>query len=110
MMKNLLAATCLVVGSLAVPVLAVAGDVDTDSAQAVNFVKDSVITTKVKAKLADEKMSSLTRIGVDTDAAGAVYLSGRADSQREADKAVSIARATDGVTSVKSTIKVQKGD
>jgi hyperosmotically inducible periplasmic protein len=109
-MKNLLATTCLVIGTLALPFAALGADTDTDSSHPIMFVKDSVITTKVKAKLADEKMSTLTRIGVGTDASGAVVLSGRANSQREADRAMSIARGTEGVTSVKSTIRIQKDD
>jgi hypothetical protein len=36
-----------------------------------------VITTKVKAKLAEEKMSTLTKIQFDTDRNGAVFLSGK---------------------------------
>ena len=74
------------------------------------FVKDSVITTKVKANLADEKMSSLAHISVDTDSNGAVVLKGKVRSQEEADKAASIARGTEGVTSVKSNLQIKKDD
>ncbi len=55
------------------------------------FVKDSAITTKVKAKLAAEKINSLVHIKVDTDSNGVVVLSGIVRIQKEADKAVSIA-------------------
>ena len=75
-----------------------------------SFVKDSVITTKVKARLAEEKVASLMHVKVDTDAKGAVVLSGKVKTQDEADKAVSIATATEGVTSVKSRLRVKKGD
>ena len=107
-MKAKIATACFVIGTLLVPVVAYAAEGDTDRSHPVAFVKDSVITTKVKAKLAEEKMSSLVDIKVDTDAKGAVVLSGKVKSKEEADKAVSIARATEGVTSVKSKIKINK--
>jgi osmotically-inducible protein OsmY len=47
---------------------------------------------------------------VDTDAKGAVVLRGKVKNQEEADKAVSIARETEGVTSVKSHIRIKKPD
>jgi hyperosmotically inducible protein len=55
-------------------------------------------------------MSSLVNVKVDTDAKGAVFLSGHVKTPQEADKAVSIARGTEGVTSVTSTIQIKKGD
>jgi hyperosmotically inducible protein len=86
------------------------GDGDVDRKNPVAFVKDSVITTKIKTKLAAEKMSSLAKITVDTDRNGMVFLSGTANSQDAADKAVSIARKTEGVASVRNNIKVKKDD
>lgn len=71
------------------------------------FVKDSVITTKIKAKLASEHLASLTQIKVDTDDAGIVWLTGTAPTQAEADKVVAIARSTEGVTSVNSEIVIK---
>jgi hyperosmotically inducible protein len=100
----------IVIGSLLIPTLAAAADTDTDRTHPLTYVKDSVITTKIKAKLADEKMSSLTKIRVDTDSKGEVSLSGRVPTQDAADKAVAIARATEGVTAVTSTIKIKKED
>jgi osmotically-inducible protein OsmY len=47
---------------------------------------------------------------VDTDAKGAVVLGGVARSQKEADNAIAIAHATEGVTSVSSTIVVKKDE
>jgi hyperosmotically inducible protein len=109
-MKITIVSSCFVLAAVLAPTATFAADSDSDRAHALTFIADSVITTKVKAKLADEKMSSLTRIGVDTDAKGAVVLSGTARTQKEADKAVSIARETDGVTSVTSTIQIKKDD
>ena len=109
-MKIKLATTCFVIGTLLAPVAALAEDSDSDRMHPMTFVKDSVITTKVKAKLADEKMSSLVHIQVDTDDNGVVFLSGNVRTQEEADKAVSIARTTEGVTSVKSNLEIRKDD
>ena len=109
-MKITIASSCFVLATVLAPAAAFAADSDSDRAHPMTFVADSVITTKVKAKLADEKMSSLARIGVDTDAKGAVVLSGTARTQKEADMAVAIARGTEGVTSVTSTIQIKKDD
>lgn len=108
-MKTKLAASCFIIGTLLAPVAAHA-DSEADNAHPMTFVKDSVITTKIKAKLAEEKISSLAHIEVDTDRNGAVVLSGKVKTQEEADKAVSIARETEGVTSVRSKIQLMKGD
>jgi hyperosmotically inducible periplasmic protein len=109
-MKIKLATACFIIGTLLAPIAAHAEDTDTDRTHPKTFVKDSVITTKIKAKLADEKMSSLAQIKVDTHSKGAVVLSGRVGTQEEADKAVSIARETEGVTSVKSKLRIKKDD
>lgn len=109
-MKIQLATTCFIIGTLLAPVAAYSADSDADRTHPLTFVKDSVITTKVKAMLADEKMSSLAHIRVDTDRKGAVVLSGTSRTQEDADKAVAIARETEGVTSVKSNIQIKKDD
>ena len=109
-MKTTIAATCLIISALVAPIAVHAADTDSDRTHPITFVKDSVITTKVKAMLADEKMGSLVHIKVDTDAKGAVVLSGNARTQEQADTAVSIARAVEGVTSVQSNIKIKKDD
>ncbi|MEQ6342583.1 MAG: BON domain-containing protein [Gammaproteobacteria bacterium] len=105
-MKVTFSATCFIIGTLLTPVMVYA-DADMDRSHPAAFVKDSVITTKIKAKLAAEHLTSATKLKVDTDNAGAVLLSGTASTQAEADKAVSIARATKGVTSVKSEIVIK---
>jgi hyperosmotically inducible periplasmic protein len=107
-MKYKLATTCFVIGSVLAPVAAYAADSDTDRSKPKTFVKDSVITTKVKTKLASEHLGSAKHIKVDTDNNGVVWLSGTANSQAEVDKAVEIARNTEGVKSVKSDLKVHK--
>ena len=107
-MKYKLATTCFVIGSVLAPVAAYAADSDTDRSNPANFVKDSVITTKIKTKLAAEHLGSAKHIQVDTDKNGIVWLSGTANSQEEVNQAVTIARNTEGVKSVKSELKVQK--
>lgn len=109
-MKTKLATTCFIISTLLVPAAAYAEDRDADRMHPMTFVKDSAITIKVKAKLADEKMGSLARVSVDTDSEGAVVLSGNVRTQDEADKAILITRATEGVTSVNSNIKIKKDE
>ena len=84
-------------------------DRDTDRSNPKLFVKDSLITTKIKAELAKQAGLSAARIKVDTDNAGVVQLSGTAKSQAEADKAVTIAKSVKGVTSVENHIQVTSG-
>ncbi len=105
-MKITLATSCFILVTALVPVAAQAADADPANKSVSTFVKDSAITTKVKAKLAAEKLSSLAKIKVDTDAAGVVSLSGTVKTKEEADKAVSLATAVEGVKSVSSTIQV----
>ena len=61
-----------------------------------------------RRKLAAEHPASAKHIQVDTDANGVVWLSGTTDTQADADKAVEIARNTEGVKSVNAKLKVQK--
>ena len=104
-MKHTFTASILVAGLLALPIAGYTAD-DAMKSTPKEYVKDSVITTKIKTELAAEKMSSLVKINVDTDKAGAVTLSGHAASQAAVDKAVSIAKGVKGVTSVHNDIKV----
>ena len=67
---------------------------------------DSTITSKVKAGLlADNDLKGMD-INVDTEK-GVVMLSGFVESKAEADKAVRVAKGVDGVTNVKSNLKVK---
>lgn len=66
---------------------------------------DAVITTKVKAEFAKDKLVKATKIHVDTDN-GVVKLSGQAKNQAEADQAVKLAKNTKGVVDVKNEIQV----
>jgi hyperosmotically inducible protein len=103
-------ATCFILGTLLVSAVAFAEDSDSDRMHPVTFVKDSAITTKIKSKLAVEKIKSLAQVRVDTDAKGAVVLSGFVRNQEQQDKAVAIASNTEGVTSVKNNLRIKKDD
>jgi hypothetical protein len=105
-MNTRLAASVLVAVALILPMAGHAEDSDADRSSPSAFVKDSVITTKIKAELAEQKLSSLLHISVDTDRNGMVVMKGTAETQEAADKAVSIARSVSGVTSVRSSIRV----
>ncbi len=48
----------------------------------------------------------MVHIKVDTDAAGEVKLTGKVETQELADKARSISQGVEGVTSVKSELKI----
>jgi len=110
MMKMKLIVTTFLAAASLLGSIALAQDADTDRAHAKAFVKDSVITTKIKSKLAAEHLTSLGRIHVDTDKDGVVWLSGSARTQEAIDKAVEIARGTEGVKNVKNDLVIRKDD
>jgi hyperosmotically inducible protein len=70
------------------------------------YLDDSVITTKVKAAILEEKTLKVTEINVETFK-GVVQLSGFVSSQAAADKAVVVATGIAGVTSVKNDMRVK---
>jgi hyperosmotically inducible protein len=110
-MNTKIVAVCLVAGAFLLPIAASAApEGEADRSHPVAFVKDSAITIKIKAKLAEEKIKSLLHVSVDTDANGAVVLSGNTPNQAESDKAAAIAKATAGVTSVRNDIVIKKTD
>lgn len=69
-------------------------------------IDDATITTKIKVEMAKDKEVSATSIKVETDK-GVVHLSGTAKSRAEVDKAVAIARAIAGVSTVQNDIVVR---
>ena len=107
-MNYKLATTFFVIGSVLAPVAGYAADLDTDRSKPATFVKDSVITTKIKTRLAADHLGTMKHVKVDTDRNGGVWMAGTANSQEDVDKAVAIARNTEGVKSVHSELKVQK--
>ncbi len=110
-MRSVSLPALLILATLSSSVTAIAaedGDADREHPKA--FVKDSLITTKVKAKLAMEHIRSLGRVHVDTDDRGVVWLRGSARTREAADRAVAIARETEGVRDVRSHIIVRADD
>jgi osmotically-inducible protein OsmY len=67
---------------------------------------DTALTTKVKASLLAQPELKSLGIHVETEK-GTVMLSGFVESKAEADKAIKAAKEVEGVTSVKSAIKVK---
>ena len=67
--------------------------------------EDTTLTTKVKGEFAKDKTVSALNIHVETSN-GVVTLSGNAKTREEAEKAVTLAKSTSGVSSVKNEIKV----
>lgn len=99
---------CLLASALLMPAIGYTDDHGRDKdGEAMTFIKDSAITAKVKAKLAADDTTSALAINVDTDKDGVVWLSGNVKSKAEADQAESIAKATEGVRSVKNNLKVK---
>jgi osmotically-inducible protein OsmY len=83
------------------------GDKTKDAAATTKLAaSDTAITTKVKAGLVKEPDLESLGIHVETEK-GVVMLSGFVNSKAEADKAVKVAKGVDGVSTVKSAIKVK---
>ncbi|MDD5209127.1 MAG: BON domain-containing protein [Elusimicrobiales bacterium] len=70
------------------------------------FIDDSVITTRVKSKLADDNFFKSFQIGVETRQ-GTVQLSGFVNSREAADKAGKLAEGVKGVRSLKNDLIVK---
>lgn len=70
-------------------------------------VDDAALTTAVKTKLAADKLSSLTRVDVDTNN-GTVSLNGVVESSDQRARAQELASQVNGVNRVINNIQVQK--
>jgi hyperosmotically inducible protein len=69
-------------------------------------IDDAGITTAVKAKLAAEQVSTLTRIDVDTNQ-GVVALNGTVKTVEDKVRAEQIARQVKGVRDVVNNLRIQ---
>jgi hyperosmotically inducible protein len=105
-MKTIILSACVALSTVCA-MSAIADTASADASAAGTYVKDSAITTKVKAKLAEKHMSTLTKVSVDTDKNGVVWLSGTAPTKDAKDLAGMITKDTDGVTAVHNNIVVQ---
>ena len=90
-MKIKLAKTCIIIAAALAPVIAHAADQDSNRKDTMTFVKDSVITAKIKAKLAEEKVS---------------ILGGKVKTEQEADTIIFLTHRIEGVTAVRSTFRI----
>ncbi len=70
------------------------------------YVDDATITTRVKARFAEDKTVSATRISVET-VNGTVQLSGFAPTDAEKSRAAQIARGTPNVKEVRNSIVIE---
>lgn len=98
-------ASLLVTAALVAPLAAHAEDKPAGTAKV--WVKDSVITTKIKAELATSKPSSLAKVHVETDANGWVELTGNVATQADKDRAETTAKAVEGVKNVDNKLMVK---
>ena len=104
MKKKNIAIHCLVILMLIATLAACASTAKRGSTG--DFVDDSVITTKVKALLAEDDFLKSFQISVETYK-GTVQLSGFVNSKQAVDKAGEIARSVKGVESVKNNLIVK---
>src|SRR4051812_29444569 len=107
-MKAKLTTSLLFAGALlALPMASSADQADTSGKKETmkEQVGDAWITTKIKGEFAKDKLVSATSIHVDTDN-GVVKLTGHAKSKAEADRAMSLAKNTKGVTDVKNDVQI----
>ncbi|CAN5433366.1 hypothetical protein BH09PSE5_BH09PSE5_21540 [soil metagenome] len=74
-------------------------------AQAGQALSDGKITATIKARLAQDADLSALQVGVDTDF-GKVKLTGSAPSESARDRATTMAKSVDGVTSVDNKLVV----
>lgn len=102
-MKKLLLAISLAV---AVPMGLGACAVTSGQSTVGQYVDDATITTRVKARFADDPQVNAMRIKVET-LKGTVELSGFAVSEDEKDRAAQIARQVPDVNQVRNSILVR---
>ena len=98
------AVSLVVAGLLAVTATGCA--VTRDQSTVGEYIDDSVITTRVKTKFADDSQVSAMSITVET-LRGVVQLSGFAKNSAERSRAGELARATSGVKGVVNNIVVR---
>jgi osmotically-inducible protein OsmY len=96
--------TVLVAAAAAMAAITTSGCAVTRDQQTVgSYIDDSAVTTRVKAKFAEDPVVSAMAISVET-LKGQVQLSGFAKSSEEKSKAEVLARNTSGVQSVRNDI------
>lgn len=99
-------ASVLLSAVLGLSVLAPACSVVREQQTAGAYVDDATITTKVKAKLVEDKTTAASSISVET-LNSTVQLSGFAKSDAEKSRAEALAKGVQGVKSVRNDIIVR---
>jgi hypothetical protein len=99
---------CLLAAAVVIPAWVVAAEPDASGWAPVPLVKDSAITAAIKSKLAERQWSNLAELKVGTDREGTVWLNGVTKTQEAAERAVEMARDTEGVVQVRSHIVVNR--
>jgi len=94
------------VTGLAIVVVLMSGCQATTGRTAGENIDDSAITASVKTKLAADKLSSLTRVDVDTTR-GVVALNGVVQSAEQRARVEELARQVNGVKSVNNNLQLQ---
>jgi hyperosmotically inducible periplasmic protein len=104
--KRLGCAACVALTTALLPV-AFMGCASTPTRESTGqYVDDSTITTKVKAKLVGDPMVKSMEVSVETYK-GVVQLSGFVDNKKQADRAEELANQVAGVQSVKNNLVVK---
>lgn len=104
-MKQLILASMLAIGALATTGCALTSG----QSSVGQYVDDTTIGTRVKARMAEDREVSATRIQVET-LNGTVQLSGFVTTQAEKDKAGALARGVPDVKEVRNNIIVRAGN
>ncbi|HSJ81971.1 MAG TPA: BON domain-containing protein [Thiobacillus sp.] len=92
---------------LAVTLGSVVGCAPTETKQGTGeYIDDTVITTKVKAAIAEDPLTKVMEVKVKTFK-GEVQLSGFVSSREAANRAIELARGVKGVTSVKDDMQIK---
>jgi len=106
-MKRSLATRCFVIAALLLPMApAPAAAADAAPTRPPSTVKDSAMAAQIRDRLGEEKSVNLAHVKVAADRGGTVVLSGKVETRAAEEKAVSIARATEGVKVVTSSIQI----
>lgn len=106
MTHSLLRTTSTVLALLLAVVMMAACTSTSKSASTGEYIDDTVITGKIKAEIFNDANLKSAEINVETFK-GRVQLSGFVSSRADMDRAVALARAVDGVTSVSNDMKLK---
>lgn len=106
-MKQLKLVSAFIAAILMATLMGCASSTSSSSEGVGGYWSDSVITTKVKSAIYDEKTLKVSNINVET-VKGVVYLNGVVEMRSQIKTATLVARKVEGVKAVKSNLKVNK--